>query len=206
MSGENVSNYNEQGGARTVIGGEIDVITGGTLKIAGTDVTAETLALSGQLATAAEINRAADVSTRLVTIVATGAITEALHEGKTCLLADVGGDTAVALTLPAATGSGGRYRFVVNVVNTSGYAIKAAVGTDVFAGAIIGNDGGGVTTTLRWQAAATDDTLTLNGTTTGGVTKGDWVEFEDIATDCWAVRGVINQSGNEATPFSDTVA
>lgn len=157
-------------------------------------------------ATAAEINRVVDVSARLVTLVATGAITEVLHEGKTCLLAEVGGDAAVTLTLPAATGGGGKYRFVVNVVNTSGYVIKAVSGADVFQGAIIGNDGGGVTTTLRWQAGATDDTLTLNGTTTGGVTKGDWVEFQDIATDCWAVRGVVNQSGNEATPFSDTVA
>jgi hypothetical protein len=36
----NVSNYTEQGGARTVIGGEIDIVSGGALKIAGTDKTA----------------------------------------------------------------------------------------------------------------------------------------------------------------------
>ena len=36
----NVSNYNEQGGARTVIGGEIDIVSGGALKVAGTDRTA----------------------------------------------------------------------------------------------------------------------------------------------------------------------
>lgn len=36
----NVSNYTEQGGARTVIGGEIDIASGGALKIAGTDKTA----------------------------------------------------------------------------------------------------------------------------------------------------------------------
>ena len=41
-----VKNYTEQGGARTVIGGEIDVITGGAVKIAGTAITK----------TAAEIN------------------------------------------------------------------------------------------------------------------------------------------------------
>lgn len=38
MSGENVKNYIEQGGERTVIGGEIDVITGGSLKLAGTAI------------------------------------------------------------------------------------------------------------------------------------------------------------------------
>ncbi len=36
----NVLNYVEQGGARTVIGGEIDIVTGGKLKINGSDVTA----------------------------------------------------------------------------------------------------------------------------------------------------------------------
>jgi len=187
-------------------GGVLDIETGGALTVAGIDVTAEVLALDGQLATAAEINRAADVSTRIVTILATGAITEVDHEGKTCLLADVGGDTAVTLTLPAATGGGGRYRFVVDVVNTSGYVIKAVAGADVFLGSILGNDGGGVTTPLIWRAGATDDTLTLNGTTTGGVFRGNWVEFEDISATGWAVRGVVDQSGTEATPFSDTVA
>lgn len=150
--------------------------------------------------------RVALAASRLVTITATGAITAALHEGKTCLLGEVGGDALVTLTLPAATGSGGRYRFVVDVVNTSNYVIKAVAGADVFRGALIGDDGGALTTTLRWAAGSTDDTLTLNGTTTGGALRGDWVEFEDIATDHWAVRGVISQSGTEATPFSDTVA
>ena len=36
----NVPNYTEQGGARTVIGGELDIVAGGALKVAGTDRTA----------------------------------------------------------------------------------------------------------------------------------------------------------------------
>lgn len=43
---QNVSNYSEQGGARWVVGGELDIVSGGALKIAGTSVTA----------TAAEVN------------------------------------------------------------------------------------------------------------------------------------------------------
>lgn len=39
MGTYNASNYTEQGGARTVIGGEIDVITGGEVKIAGVKIT-----------------------------------------------------------------------------------------------------------------------------------------------------------------------
>lgn len=190
--------YRTSGGDAQIVasGGFVDVEAGGELRFGGTAI----------VASAAEVNRAADVSTRLVVITATGAITEVAHEGKTCLLQEAGGNALVTLTLPAATGGGGRYRFVVNEVNTSSYVIAAATGADIFTGCIIGNDGGGVTTTLRWQAGATDDTLTLNGTTQGGVTRGDWVEFEDIAADRWAVRGVVNQSGAEVTPFSDAVA
>lgn len=188
----------EPGGERMFVksGAELDIESGGALKLAGTQVTAS----------AAEINRLA-LSTRIVVLTATAAITEALHEGKTCLLQEAGGNALVTLTLPAATGGGGRYRFVVNEVNTSNYVIKAAVGADVFRGMIIGQSATDSATDAArtWLAGATDDTLTLNGTTTGGVSRGDWVEFEDIAADAWAVRGVISQSGTEATPFSDTV-
>lgn len=193
---------------RTFIGGALaDLPTKAALNAMADAIDALDVPDLGSLAAAAaEINRVADVSNRIVTIVETGAITEALHEGKTCLLAEVGGNAAVTLTLPAATGGGGRYRFVVDVVNTSGYIIKAASGADVFIGTVIGDDGGAVTTAALWRAGATDDTLTLNGTTTGGVFRGGWVEFEDISTTGWAVRGVVDQSGTEATPFSDTVA
>jgi hypothetical protein len=39
MAYEQTKNYEEQGGARTVIGGELDIVAGGTLKIAGTAIT-----------------------------------------------------------------------------------------------------------------------------------------------------------------------
>src|SRR5690349_7683671 len=91
--------------------------------------------VDGQLATAAEVNRVADVSTRIVTLVATGAVDEATHEGKTLLLGEVGGDAAVTITLPAATGGGAKYKFKVSVLNTSGYVITHA-GTDVFKGSV----------------------------------------------------------------------
>ncbi len=139
-----------------------------------------------------------------VTLTATTAITAAAHANRTLLMGASG--AALTFTLPAATGTGNKYRFVVSVVNTSNYLIKSAVGTDLMEGCIIGDDGGAVTTTLRWQAAATDDTITLNGTTTGGVDIGDWIELEDITSVGWAVRGVVSQSGAEATMFSDTVA
>lgn len=73
MSGENVLNYVEQGAARTVIGGSLDVVSGGdvdleagaVLKIAGVQVltsAAELNILNGVTATAAEIDLACDLS------------------------------------------------------------------------------------------------------------------------------------------------
>lgn len=64
----NVSNYTEQGGERTVIGGSLDVVSGaevdiesgGALKIAGVAVSAgaaELNILDGVTATAAELNK-----------------------------------------------------------------------------------------------------------------------------------------------------
>lgn len=156
--------------------------------------------------TAAELNRATDLSARIVTLVATGAITEVLHESRTCLLTVAG--AAATYTLPAATGGGARYRFVVGEVNTSNYVIKSVAGADVMQGSVVGASTTDSATDAprTWRAGTTDDTFTLNGTTTGGVDLGDWVEFEDISATAWAVRGFITQSGTEATPFSDTVA
>ena len=70
---QNVLNYNEQGGARRVIGGSLDVVSGGDLdiesggafKIAGTTVTstaAELNSVDGATATATELNFLAGVT------------------------------------------------------------------------------------------------------------------------------------------------
>lgn len=149
-------------------------------------------------ATPAEINRSCDVSNRIVTLTADISITEALHEGKTLLLGEVGGNASLTVTLPAATGGGARYRFVVSVVNTSNYVI-AALTTDVMSGGIIISDGADA---QSFFADGTDDKLTMNGTTTGGLTIGDWVEVQDILDGNWHVTGFVGGSGTEATPFA----
>lgn len=187
-----------------------ETVSMATLKLGGTDVTATAAELNasvgGLTATTAEINRAADVSTRLVTLAVTTTITEAAHEGRTVVMTGAG--AARTFTLPAATGGGGRYRFVVGEVNTSNYLIKSVAGADVMRGTILGaSTTDSATDAARtWLAGATDDTITLNGTTTGGVAIGDWIELEDISATGWFVRGFVTQSGTEATMFSDTVA
>ena len=178
------------------------------LFIAGVEVTAtaaELNAMDGILATPAEMNRVADVSTRVVTLVADTAIVEATHEGKTLLLGEVDGNAAIAVTLPAATGSGAKYKFIVSVVNTSGYTIQVTT-TDVMQGNIATNSTGDTPDLFSiWPTAADSDTVTFDGTTKGGVSIGDWVEFEDILAATWAVYGVATASGTEVTPFSAAV-
>lgn len=159
--------------------------------------------LTGILATTDELNRAADVSTRIVTLVETGAITLATHEGKICLLGEVGGDAKVTLTLPEATGSGAVYRFVVSVVNTSQYCFQTVDAANCsFYGSANLLDADAAAQTA-YTPAATDDLITLNGTTTGGQ-LGDFVELIDFDTDKWGVVGqlVCPAGSNVATPFS----
>jgi hypothetical protein len=151
-------------------------------------------------ATFAELNRVADVSGRIVNATAaTLTVTEASHEGKIVTLNRAGG---IAVTLPAATGGGGRYRFIVATTFTSSATIKV-VGDDTMTGnALLAQDA--ADTAVMFEAGATADTITMDGSTTGGL-KGADVELIDIAADLWFVSYRSAATGTEATPFSATV-
>ena len=154
-------------------------------------------------ATAAEIVRATDVSTRLVSVGATLSVTEVTHDGKTLLLNSTGGSVA---TLPAATGSGARFLFKISILATSNsHIVKVENASDVIQGivAIVDTDTAGTVT--GFASAADSDTITLNRSTTGSVIRGEWLELEDIATNVWVVRGQLSNTGGGATPFSATV-
>lgn len=139
----------------------------------------------------------------IVTVTAaTATVTPAAHAGRTVLLDRAAGQ---ALTLPAATGSGNRYTFfVLTTITSSATTIKVADATDVMAGvAIVANDGGD--TASIFETASTSDTISFNGTTTGGI-RGATVELQDVATNLWSVRVVGAATSTEATPFSATVS
>ena len=122
--------------------------------------------------------------------------------GKHVVLNLAGGFT---VTLPASSGGGARYRFMVGTVSTTGYLVKVANATDIMQGTIF-TLSDGAAAVLGYTAGATADTITLNGTTMGGVSIGDWVEVIDIAAGVWAASGLTTSSGTEATPFSATVS
>lgn len=168
----------------------------GNFSLNGTQVTA----------TAAELNAIADKSGSVIDLDATSlTITAATHGERVVTLSHTA--AASTVTLPAATGTGNKYTFIVAAVNTNNHVVKVANATDVFAGNIITNSTGDAPDLAQpWPTAADSDTITLNGTTTGGQAVGDWVEFIDYASGKFMVRGVTTSSGTEATPFSATVS
>ena len=146
----------------------------------------------------------AEANNGLVTnTTATLTVTAALHAGKVVVLNRAAG---IAVTLPAAAGTGNVYRFInQTTISSNSTTIKVANASDAFIGFsnVISDDAGGPAKGFI-ASAGTDDTITLNGTTTGGY-AGDYVEIRDIATNVFSVQVYGKATGTEATPFSATV-
>lgn len=164
----------------------------GGLKIASTALTA----------TATEINRVCDASARIVNLTAASlAVTEATHDGKIITIDKADG---TAITLPAATGSGAKFEFFVGTTITSNSTtIKVANASDTMVGGVLILQDAG-STLAAFEASGTDDTITLNGSTTAGI-KGDRFILTDVAANLWMVWGTVSGTGTEATVFSATV-
>lgn len=127
---------------------------------------------------------------------ATLTVTDA-YNGLSIPLNRAGGMT---VTLPAATGSQAKYRFLVGTTFTSNGVIQVANSTDVMAGlAAVGGGTGAVFSTLP-----ASDTITMNGSTTGGL-AGSYIELTDISSGEWLVNAALIGSGTPATPFSAAV-
>lgn len=144
-----------------------------------------------------------------VTAGATKTLTSA-DSGKTVFLNALAGSV---VTLPAATGTGMSFRFLVSVLATSAsHKIQVANATDFFIGIINGARVDTANTVLGFAAAnsgtvaTNSDTITLNRSTTGSVTVGEWVTVRDVATATWAVEGLLSATGALfATPFTAAV-
>lgn len=153
--------------------------------------------------TAKALRRLLNIDNPLVTTTtSTLTATARLHAGRTVNLNRAAG---ITVTLPAASGTGNVYRFILGTAVTSNSTIiKVANATDVMAGsAILLQDGGD--TMVGFETAASSDTITFNGTTTGGL-AGASVEIIDIASGLFAVHVRSAATGTEATPFSATVS
>lgn len=178
---QNVDNYTEQGGARTVIGGALDVASGGELdiesggafKIGGTSVTA----------TAAEINLAADISTNFEVVAATNVLTTA-ECGKTMTLAHA---TEFVTTLPAPT-AGCEFGFIVGLAPSGANYTIVTTGSETIKGVAFDMTGGAVSAGAGTAAA---DTITLVG---GTALAGDRVNLFSDGTS-WHGLAFSSSSG-----------
>lgn len=175
-------------------GGTINVEAGGALQIGAVDLTATLAALANNTA-------------RYVAAGATKTLTAA-NDKQTIKLDTLAGSV---VTLPAATGSGVKFKFLVTVLATSAsHKVQVANASDFMIGAIAGVSDDPATV-KGWIAAnsgtvaTNSDTISLNRSTTGSVSLGEWITVEDVAANTWAVEGMITQSGTEATPFSAAV-
>lgn len=115
-------------------------------------------------------------------------------------------DTAAGttITLPTAAGTMAWGIAFVTVLATSNSHIVQAAGSDLMIGEILGARTDSGNAVLGFCAnGSSHKTITLNRTTTGSVNKGEWVMFQDVATNLWFVRGFLTATGAAfATPFS----
>lgn len=175
----------------------------GQLTYGGTAITAtgaELNILDGVTATTAEINNACDVSTRLISIADgtnTLSLTQATHANRIVSVLDA----TLAITLPEATGTGDSYTILQAIAATNSTIVTADTANAGFHGFIMGSDTDAAGN-YNWVATGAEDTITYNGTSTGGK-LWDWVRVTDVGTDAWLLEGNIKQSGgSEATPLS----
>ena len=169
--------------------------SGGALQIGGTDLTATIAALANNTA-------------RYVGAGSTKVLTSA-NDKQTVKLDTATGST---VTLPAATRIRHvKFRFLVTVKATSNnHIVQVANASDFMIGTIAGVSDDPATV-KGWIAAnsgtvsTNSDTITLNRSTSGSVSVGEYFDVEDVAANTWAVNGMITQNGTEITPFSAAV-
>jgi hypothetical protein len=156
------------------------------------DMTGNTLYVDGVVSTGTE---------QIVALTASATLTKEEHGGRIITLSKADGMT---VTLPAATGSGTVYRFVVITASTSN-AYKISAGTSKFMGTAFMDDGDGESANGWTSSFASNDFINLGGTSnaTGGA-QGAYVQITDIGTGAYHALVFDSQSGTEATPFADS--
>lgn len=138
-------------------------------------------------------------STQPITITASATLNRQTHSG--CVV-NLNAAAGLTVTLPASAGTGDVYEvFVLTTVTSNNYIIQVANSTDILAGAVhLTTDIAGTS----MPTSTTSDTITMNGSTTGGL-RGTWLRFKDASTGFWALEGGIICTGAEASPFSAAV-
>ena len=139
-----------------------------------------------------------------VNVIANGGLDKVLSaddSGAVCLF-DTVGASSFALPAPVA---GLEFTFINTITCTSDHVIKTnTLNTDGFLGGV-----GSTNTTIASggdafsaDADGSNDHITLNGTTTGGL-AGTRIHVVAIDNENWAVDGLVISTGTSATCFDD---
>lgn len=142
---------------------------------------------------------------RVAVVTATSvAITRDLYDGKEISLNRAAG---IIVNLPAATAStlGSRFDFYIPTSLSGTTKIKCANAADTIMGRVQVDASLASNAPVSFSAGSTADTISLNGTTTGGK-KGDHFALIVLASNQWAAYGEIQATGTSATPFVVSVS
>ena len=96
---------------------------------------------------------------------------------------------------------GATFEFVLSTTVTGNFIVKVANSSDTMVGTAILGSG---TTALVFSTATASDTITLSGTTTGGV-GGATITATVVGANRYKVNVVSGATGAVATPFSAAV-
>lgn len=133
---------------------------------------------------------------------ATLTLSRSTHLGAVITVNRAAGTT---ITLPASAGKGDMYRvFCGTTITSNSLKVQVANATDIMSGAAWAAADGG-SSVVGWETASDSDTITMDGSTTGGI-KGDFIELIDVTAGVWFVRVMASATGTEATPFSAAVS
>ena len=179
--------------ALTVTG---NAAVGGTLAVTGNSTLTGNAIVTGSVQSTTAIAAGVDALTASAN----------LHAGK---VVKIGKTTGTIVTLPAATGTGNVYTFVIGTAATSNAnIIKVANATDVMNGSVcLQQDTDSAGSLKMWLAAVNDDTITLAGAATTGGIAGATIILRDYASGFWSAQVFASSGGGaEATPFSATVS
>jgi hypothetical protein len=128
-----------------------------------------------------------------------------VHDNRPILLNVSGGTT---VTLPRALGTGARFKFIVktasNVNVISGGTAAGAYNSTFVGGYMQGDSGDTAVAEADYLQAASGNNTYSPTTLGGGGLIGDWIEFQDIATDLYEVTG-FNQAALDPTNRFSTV-
>lgn len=152
---------------------------------------------SGDVYVYTDLNVAGSANTQLPPISVTAATVtiDSTYYNRLIVLNAAAG---VAVTLPAATGTGARLRFWIGTTITSNTTTIAKAGSDAIKGLIFQLKNGAAVAVYTSTSGAT---ITMDGSTKGGII-GDVVELVDAASGVWLLNGTLSASGTVANPIS----